>query len=114
MSSTHGNLKHTIKPYILYNQMSPNCTYSNMSISSSSPSPTSFIPRDTNSTEGVDTPEKDVKLLGHLGHLGHLNYPYWGRYGYGYGHGGYYGGYYGMPYYGCSPYRNCWRWPGYY
>ena len=113
MSSTHGNLKHTIKPYILYNKMSPNCTYSNMSLSS--PSPIPFIDQDrsmSNISDTPDTPEQDVKLLGHLGHLGygHFGYrhPYWSHLGYRYG------GYYGMPYYGCNSYRNCWRWPWYY
>lgn len=109
MSSTHGNLN--IKPYILYNQMSPNCTYSNMSLSSPS---IPFINNDSgnapphHSVERSEGTDKDIKLLGHFGY----RYPYWGYHGYRYG--GYYGSpYYGMPYTGCYPYRNCWRWPGY-
>jgi hypothetical protein len=111
MSSTHGNLN--IKPYILYNQMSPNCTYSNMSLSSPSipfinNESGNVLPRQApHGIEGAESTDKDVKLLGHFGY-GHFNYPYWGYHGYRYG------GYYGMPYYGCYPYRNCWRWSGYY
>lgn len=110
MSSTHGNIKHTITPYILYNKMSPNCTYSNMALSSQSPMPP-LLNEDRNLSNmsdmpnTPDIPEQDVKLLGHFGY----RYPYWGYHGYGYGYG-----YNRLPFYGCYPYRNCWRWPWYF